>query len=976
MLDVARSRTTSNIAILLVNRDLNFTVVQGSFDIFFSSKFKDYIDSYFLRDKLPDNILALGIDRQHGQNASNSESDLQLDQIFLYQNAEKDKDFAVVFDISDGLRCIFINVDNKGLVLNEKVSLGDEKFFSLKQSKNGNEMLCLFDSGVRIIDLIAKGNVRNVLYKVNLSRTLHPYIREKKEYIADITSDGQNIFIGWDRKNGNLLTLTSRMEEEESRTIFGYNWETECSRDDIVPCWLAYERSKLVFFLEFNGENGIVSSICVYNVIDYPRQAITELEELASIFQISLFNMFFNGKTNIRLAFENKDRSLVIRLVTLAKKYGSSSSDLFLQGANKTTFKDFLDSLIEDKNEFGLQCLLNLIEEELVPLKDSAAMMENGFGKLWINYRYLIEQKIIENGLAKKICQIEVPVALLANSIDMDEQAQMGTIDNVLHEWEECSHGQIATNFSNFLHEGDLKDVKQSHNDATINAIVTVFTIANVCKIGLNGILRFLLMNGAKSHIFKTPLLKWVITYKWEKIWRRESMKSITFYAIFTLLYSIYSIWMAFSYKTIDKHMHASVWLTLLILILMTMALWLLYQEWIQMMTYIDDGKKLFPNKPIWGLLKYWSSPWNVVEVLTYLILILIISPFHFAKLLGHDSTTVLFIFIALETFLVWVKVWYFAQIIERTRGFVLMIQSVIKDSLPFLFLAFVLLIGFSITLFGLFQHSLQEKRKRSGEDDDVAHMIEQSFGNPPKAMLTLFYAMVGTFEPEIYYNSGSLYWIIVTISGLYLSLQMIIVLNTIIAAMGDTYDRVQTTEEELLLYERAKFIDCLEAQLSKNEIAKLEDSIKKYLYFLEPKDEDEIKLWQGRVLTIEEKVRIMIKESQEIVMTQINTSMKKIEANMKKVEADMNEVKQVKHDLSKMEKDISEIKDIKKDMHGITQMKDDIEKLKKDIVEIKEVKDGIEILKIDINDIKNMKEGMEQMRDTLQLIREKVSNL
>jgi len=46
---------------------------------------------------------------------------------------------------------------------------------------------------------------------------------------------------------------------------------------------------------------------------------------------------------------------------------------------------------------------------------------------------------------------------------------------------------------------------------------------------------------------------------------------------------------------------------------------------------------------------------------------------------------------------------------------------------------------------------------------------------------------------------------------------------NMLIAIMGDTFDRVKSTEEEHLLMGRARFVDACEAQLNEKEIEKIE---------------------------------------------------------------------------------------------------------------------------------------------------------
>jgi len=51
----------------------------------------------------------------------------------------------------------------------------------------------------------------------------------------------------------------------------------------------------------------------------------------------------------------------------------------------------------------------------------------------------------------------------------------------------------------------------------------------------------------------------------------------------------------------------------------------------------------------------------------------------------------------------------------------------------------------------------------------------------------------------------------------------MIVMVNMLIAIMGDTFDRVKSTEEEQLLMGRARFIDACEAQLSGKQIEEIE---------------------------------------------------------------------------------------------------------------------------------------------------------
>jgi len=44
----------------------------------------------------------------------------------------------------------------------------------------------------------------------------------------------------------------------------------------------------------------------------------------------------------------------------------------------------------------------------------------------------------------------------------------------------------------------------------------------------------------------------------------------------------------------------------------------------------------------------------------------------------------------------------------------------------------------------------MQQDTEEEEEKDEFKNAIKQCFGDPLKAMVTLFYAMIGTFEPKV----------------------------------------------------------------------------------------------------------------------------------------------------------------------------------------------------------------------------------
>lgn len=91
---------------------------------------------------------------------------------------------------------------------------------------------------------------------------------------------------------------------------------------------------------------------------------------------------------------------------------------------------------------------------------------------------------------------------------------------------------------------------------------------------------------------------------------------------------------------------------------------------------------------------------------------------------------------------------WYFAQAFRQTGALVFMIENVLRDCMSFLLMAFVVLVGFSISIFIIVQHLLDDHTTE--KEDDPMPAIKASFGSLLRVMVTLFYIMLGMFEPEV----------------------------------------------------------------------------------------------------------------------------------------------------------------------------------------------------------------------------------
>jgi len=82
---------------------------------------------------------------------------------------------------------------------------------------------------------------------------------------------------------------------------------------------------------------------------------------------------------------------------------------------------------------------------------------------------------------------------------------------------------------------------------------------------------------------------------------------------------------------------------------------------------------------------------------------------------------------------------------------FVLLVENVVRDCIPFLLLSSVVLVGFSFAMFGIFQYiHYEETIEDNANENECTTTMEAQFESPIDVMISLFFAMVGMFEPKV----------------------------------------------------------------------------------------------------------------------------------------------------------------------------------------------------------------------------------
>lgn len=367
-----------------------------------------------------------------------------------------------------------------------------------------------------------------------------------------------------------------------------------------------------------------------------------------------MFNMAFNGISNFQLVIEQRNESILSHLITIASEEGISLDTRWKRWDGDRIQQSCLRKAIDKKDDLMSKMALDSLEKSLIPFQDTAFMFKECFQDLWTYYHTFMESILVKNLVSRPQCQVEVPLEIF-NS-EQHTGARLGTSNTIL-EWKHESNPKQLTKTWDHANRDHLEKIERHGNATRVLASMEFFCVDDICKLGLNGIIRFLLMQKAPSFIFKTNMIQCVIVWKWENLWKARCCRYFLLYLCFLVLFSIYAVFVEFVDNKGGGRTSSGVFMSLLLFILMLSAMLNLSKEYTQMRTYIRDGQILFPKSQLWGLKYYFISRWNIIEVVAYILLLFVIPVFHFLSYMDSTFMPVLYSVVAVEALLVYSKV-------------------------------------------------------------------------------------------------------------------------------------------------------------------------------------------------------------------------------------------------------------------------------------------------------------------------------
>jgi len=366
--------------------------------------------------------------------------------------------------------------------------------------------------------------------------------------------------------------------------------------------------------------------------------------------------------------------------------------------------------------------------------------------------------------------------------------------------------------------------------------------------------------------IFEKPVVECVIDFKWESYGRVCFLLLTVISTVLALhfsFYSVYSLSLSFNAQLLWGALVALNASPLMVYELLEVAGW---------------------QHHLWT---YLSNYWNAVDLITYWglianVVLRLLIPYHHAT----------FIISGAVVLALWLKLLYYFRGFRSTGPLVRVIIRIIYDIGYFLLILLVFLAGFSFCFFTITQTDLHDY----DGGDEALDTMKASFGTMWLTLMSLFSAMTGNYDLSLFQGS-SFYGVLTVLYILYILAQAIIMLNLLIAIMGDSFENVQQMARGEWRGEQTKIILELEGVVAKVSPSILAIYNPRWLNVLRVQGKEfsgggQGDEWSGRVRAITGEMHKSMKEGLSQLAAQKNEILQELTAlkgGMKQLAEQMN---------------------------------------------------------------------------------------
>eukprot|EP00210_Caulerpa_lentillifera_P004721 g4505.t1 len=557
------------------------------------------------------------------------------------------------------------------------------------------------------------------------------------------------------------------------------------------------------------------------------------------------------GLTLTLTAIYNKDVDLLRSLFSWAKEKDlkiSLKDEMTDQKENEQQILNGLNLALGFRYPEVTRLILKYLLDGVCTEKETSEVLQDSLIRLSGVYPSILLKILSSNKVLLNLGELTVPEWAFAKSeykVTASDEL-IPTTDNLYKMW-----------VTERLEKKDKLFRKSEFKRTSANACVMPYP--DIAQIGMNGIISPLLFNRTPHHVFATWPIRCVVKYKWKLYGKRLVIEDFVHYAFLLFFFTLYTLLIAFLVEneitdSTDNGFYRTR-TSLVLIISVALALVSLIRKFLQI-------RQLWRNKKWIGVLYWWSDYWNVLELACYCLIVFLI-PFAYRR---SVTSRVLAGALACSCILLWCKTLYYAQAFKSTGPLVNMIREIMKDIRFYIFLMFSMLMGFTIAFFVLFRNIRFERCNERVDAEscrETQEDVAELFGTFDRTLVTMFSMILGEVSDVasvLFKIDEGLKFIGIVMFIFYLLTVTIVLLNLLIAIMGDGFDRVKATDMTYFLSKRAQIIDDMELMLTKARSEALSKKITKYIHVLLPKYKSDTQLqtseWQGRMRDTQDRFR------------------------------------------------------------------------------------------------------------------------
>ena len=397
---------------------------------------------------------------------------------------------------------------------------------------------------------------------------------------------------------------------------------------------------------------------------------------LCEVHGVSLFNMPFPiGYTMFQNAVSQKKKCMIKRIRQLAKKQGTelalewntqrrephamaepkydSPRDRLVLSKSSSTLKMYMDTHCTNdiKEAFGTVC------SSVAPFTSAAKITKDSFVTLLLKYSEILEEALSENWLVQEACQLDVHVDFMDSKLRAERAIHIDTTDSFL-EWSEPASPEALEEMWRSKNLETIEKMETDGNTSTKKASLKFVRIEDAAKTGMRGIIRPLLLGKVPLYFFEFDLVKWVVMYKWLRIWKHMFLWQGLEYLCFLLAFTGYAAILALSDDIANRDSWEKILHAVLLIATAVFGLRMALEELQQMLTYVREGQDYFGSR--WMGLRYFLSfKWNWVDMLSCLLTVIVMPLLHVLILFEYKLEELLSVCVAVEAIAAFAKVGY-----------------------------------------------------------------------------------------------------------------------------------------------------------------------------------------------------------------------------------------------------------------------------------------------------------------------------